>query len=339
MTSISVIVPTYRRPLDLRKCLEALKRQTRTADEVIVIVRNTDSETRSFLETFDSESLPLAIADVTVPGQVAALNKGLEQSKGEIIAITDDDGVPYPSWLERIEYHFASDRHVGGVGGRDWMYINNQLVEGKSELVGKVQLFGRTIGRHHLGIGQPREVEILKGANMSYRRSAISNLRFDTRLLGTGAEVHNDLAFSLSIKKAGWKLIYDPQVEIDHYHGKRFDEDRRGEFNRTARFNEVFNHTLVLLDYLPPWRRAIFLIWTVLVGTRKGYGLVQWLRFLPQEGNLAGKKWLLSMQARWQGWLAWFRSGANNTSLDLLTSSTISDRSALEINKISVEKS
>ena len=303
MTNISVIIPTYRRPSDLKKCLEALKLQTKTPYEIIVVVRDTDIETRSFLDTFNSDSLPLKIADVTVPGQVAALNQGLENSKGEIIAITDDDGVPHPPWLERIESHFESDPNLGGVGGKDWMYIGDRLVTGEARTVGKVQWFGRTIGNHHLGTGQTREVEILKGANMSYLRKAIANLRFDTRLLGSGAEVHNDLAFSLNVKKSGWKLIYDPLVEIDHYHGKRFDEDLRDKFNDTAWFNEVHNDTLILLDYLPPVRRIVYLTWTILVGTRRGYGFVQWLRFLPKEGQLASKKWWLSMKARWQGWL------------------------------------
>ncbi|MEL6494692.1 MAG: glycosyltransferase [Cyanobacteria bacterium J06623_7] len=308
MMSITVIVPTYRRPQDLEKCLTALKQQTLNPTEILIAVRDSDRQTRSFLQAYPSGHLPIQVVTVTVPGQVAALNACLERVRTDFFAITDDDGRPYPTWLEKITGHFEGDSQVGGVGGRDWMYIGGQLVEGESELVGKVQLCGRTIGRHHLGIGEPREVEILKGANMSYRRAAVGDLRFDTRLLGTGAEVHNDLAFSLSVKKSGWKLIYDPAVEIDHYHGQRFDEDRRGEFNRTAWYNEVYNETLVLLDYLPAWRRVVFAAWTILVGTRKGYGLVQWLRFLPQEGMLAGKKWWLSMQARYQGCLTWWKS-------------------------------
>lgn len=302
---ISVIVPTYRRPQDLKRCLKSLNNQTRTADEILVIVRDIDTETWEFLENYEIESLPLHTVTVTIPGQVAALNIGLEEATGDIIAITDDDGAPRPQWLSRIEAHFLSDNRLGGVGGRDWMYVNNQLIEGDRKIIGKVQWFGRTIGNHHFGKGKPREVEILKGANMSYRRSAIGNLRFDERLLGTGAQVHNDLEFSLSIKKSGWKIIYDPFVEIDHYYGKRFDEDRRSQFDEIAWFNEVHNNTLILLEYLPSMRRIIFLIWTILIGTRKGFGFAQWLRFLPQEGRLAGKKWLLSIKGRWQGFLTW----------------------------------
>ena len=42
---ITVLIPTYRRPKDLGRCLEALQKQTRPADEVLVVVRNTDAET------------------------------------------------------------------------------------------------------------------------------------------------------------------------------------------------------------------------------------------------------------------------------------------------------
>lgn len=305
---ITVIIPTYRRPQDLACCLNALKQQTRLAEEILVIVRDTDSETRSFLESYNFAPLPLRTVKVTIPGQVAALNTGLDLATGEVISFTDDDAAPSPEWLARIEAHFLSDDCIGGVGGKDWMYIDNQLVKGERKTVGKVQWFGRTIGEHHRGIGKPREVEIIKGANMSYRRIAIADLRFDRRLLGSGAEVHNDLGFCLSIKKAGWKIIYDPHVEIDHYHGKRFDEDKRDLFNDTAWFNEVHNETLVLLEYLPPLRKIIFIAWSILVGTRKAFGFVQWLRFSSREGTLAGKKLLLSLQARYQGYLTWRRS-------------------------------
>ncbi|MGI8501337.1 MAG: glycosyltransferase family 2 protein, partial [Hassallia sp.] len=68
MTSITVLIPTYRRPLDLVRCLEALKKQTRQADEVLVVVRDTDAETWTFLQTFNLDSLPLRTVTVKVPG-------------------------------------------------------------------------------------------------------------------------------------------------------------------------------------------------------------------------------------------------------------------------------
>ena len=308
MLKITVLVPSYHRPDDLRRCLQALTQQARSPDEVVVVVRDSDTETQAVVKDFPQESLPLRWVAVAMPGQVAALNTGLEAAQGDIIAITDDDAAPRPQWLERIEAHFAADERVGGVGGRDWLYLGGtDLEEGESAVVGRVQWFGRVVGRHNLGVGEPRDVEVLKGANMSYRKTAIAHQRFDSRLLGSGAQVHNDLAFSLAVKRAGWRLIYDPAADIDHYQAKRFDEDQRDQFNAIAFFNAVHNETVALLDYLPPLRRLVFLMWAVLVGTRKAFGIAQWCRFLPKEGSFAGQKWWLSMQGRWQGLQTWRR--------------------------------
>lgn len=308
--NITVLIPTYRRPKDLKRCLEALQKQTRPADEVLVIVRVTDAETWALLEAFNPDPLPLRTVIVRVPGVVTAMNTGLDTAQGDIIAITDDDAAPHTDWLARIETHFLSDDRVGGVGGRDWVYHGTQLEDGARELVGRVQWFGRMIGNHHIGVGEPREVDVLKGVNSSYRRTAIGNLRFDKRLRGTGAQIHNEMPFCLALRRAGWRLIYDPAVAVDHYPGQRFDEDQRNQFNDIAFSNIVHNETLALLDYLPPAQRAVFLVWAILVGTPNALGFVQWLRFLPSEGSLAGQKWLASVRGRWQGWLTWWATGS-----------------------------
>ena len=310
LMNITVIVPTYRRPKDLERCLEALKQQARLAEEVVVTVRDSDDETWQFLEKFDRGLLAFRTVTVKVAGVIAAMNSGLEVSKGDIIAFIDDDAVPHNDWLARIEAHFLADDSVGGLGGRDIMYEGNQLVEGEKEIVGKIQWFGRMIGNHHIGIGKPREVDILKGVNMSFRRAAIANFKFDERMLGRGAQVHFEVGFCALVKKAGWKLIYDPEVLVDHYRALRFDEDQRGQFNEIAWFNEVHNGTLALLEYLSSIRRIVFMIWSILVGTRQSFGLVQWLRFFPKEGKMASKKWIVSMQGRWQGWQTWRRGSS-----------------------------
>jgi hypothetical protein len=71
--------------------------------------------------------------------------------------------------------------------------------------------------------------------------------------------------------------------------------------------NSVHNETLVLLEHLPPIRRAAFVAWAILIGTQEALGFLQWFRFLPKEGVLAGHKWLASLRGRWQGWQTWQR--------------------------------
>lgn len=328
--SITVLIPTYRRPQDLKRCLEALIQQTRSADQVVVVVRDIDTETWDLLKKSDFAPLPLHTETVTVPGQVAALNAGLDVAQGDIVSITDDDAAPHVDWLSRIEAHFLADEHVGGVGGRDWMYLGATLQDGStlpgaSQVVGRVQWCGRVTGNHHIGDGSPREVDVLKGANMSFRRSALVNLGFDQRLQGTGAQVHNDLAFSLALRQRGWKLIYDPAVAVNHYLSQRFDEDQRQQFNQLAFINAVHNETLTLLEYLPPVKRAIFLVWAICVGTRDALGFAQCLRLLKSEKGLAVQKWVASIHGRWQGFWTWRHhrqtSGLSNPSQKIVSQS------------------
>jgi glycosyltransferase involved in cell wall biosynthesis len=305
-TTITVIIPTYRRPKDLERCLEAIKQQTRPVDELLVVVRDTDSETWEFLDSFNPEGLPLRTVTVIAPGAIAAMNVGLDAACGDIISFTDDDAAPHPDWLERIETHFLSDDRIGGLGGRDWVYFGTELFKADpQEVVGRVQWFGRVIGNHHLGIGKAREVDVLKGVNMSFRRTAIANRRFDRRMRGSGAQAYFEIEFCLALKKAGWTLIYDPMVAVDHYQGQRFDEDQRHQFNELATINIVHNKTLALLEHLPSAKRLIFLVWSVLVGMRTEPGFLQGLRLLPTEGVLVGQKLLACFRGRWQGWQTW----------------------------------
>ncbi len=132
-------------------------------DEVLVVARDTDSETKALLQSLDLSSLVLSTVTVKLPGQLAAMNAALSVARGDIIAITDDDAAPHPDCLARIEAHFQADSKLGGVGGRDWLYHGERLEGGARKTVGKVQWFGRVVGNHHLGIGGPKEVDVLKG--------------------------------------------------------------------------------------------------------------------------------------------------------------------------------
>jgi glycosyltransferase involved in cell wall biosynthesis len=299
---ITVVIPTYRRSQDLARCLESLKKQIRQVDELWIIIRDTDEETWKFLEDFERESLPLLTATVTVTGVVAAMNLGLDTATGDIVAFTDDDAAPHPDWLQRIEAYYLADQKVGGVGGRDRVYHGTELEDGAQPVVGKLQWFGRLIGNHHIGIGEGREVDVLKGVNMSFRRSSIQDLRFDQRMRGTGAQVHFEVMFCLKLKQNGWQLIYDSQIGVDHFRGDRFDEDQRDTFNQIALQNAVHNETLALLEYLSPIQHLVFAAWMIAIGTRDARGLLQWLRFLPKEGKLSGQKLWACWLGRWEGW-------------------------------------
>ncbi|WP_044043890.1 glycosyltransferase family 2 protein [Caballeronia insecticola] len=267
---VSVVVPTYRRPADLKRCLAALRAQTRMPDEVLVIARAEDDATarRLAIELKSASRFALRVIDTGAGGQVAALNRGLESAEGDIIAITDDDAAPHPDWIERIARAFEADERLGAIGGRDWVHEKGRVLDGSCHEVGVIRRTGRIVGNHHLGVGAAREVRMLKGANMSYRRAAVSTLRFDTRLRGAGAQVHNDMAFSMSVRRAGWSVLYDPLVAVDHFPAERFDDDRRDAQTLGALSDAAYNFHLILGEQLEPAHRDIAWVWYALIGTR-----------------------------------------------------------------------
>jgi GT2 family glycosyltransferase len=279
---ISVLIPTWRRPASLPGCLAGLEAQTRRPEEVIVVVRDSDTATRAVLSETRPKGFDLRTVTVSVPGVVPAMNAGLAEMQGDIIVITDDDTVPRPDWLARLEEHFEGRDEVGAVGGRDWIHRDAKVEKGAASTVGRVRWYGRVIGNHHLGIGGPREVDVLKGANMSYRRAAIQGIGFDEQLRRPAAQPHFEVALGLAVKRAGWKLIYDPAVAVDHYPAERLDDDRRETPSPRALQNAVHNETYALLRFLPWWRKPLAFVYALSVGTRWAPGLIlaaeQWVR-------------------------------------------------------------
>jgi glycosyltransferase involved in cell wall biosynthesis len=248
-------------------------------DQVLIIARADDQTTINTAKSWQAQ-LPLQIVEVSKPGQVHALNTGLSHCNGDIIAITDDDAAPRGDWLERIEAHFENDPKIGGVGGRDWMHQDGRLLVGEKRVVGRVMPFGRVVGFHHLGAGPPRDVDILKGANCAYRMAAIRPIGFDTRLRGSGAQVHNDMLASLAVLHAGWRLVYDPAVAVDHYLAPRFDRDQRNRFDALATADRAYNFRLALREISPGWKRLAAYAWHYVVGTRDEPGLVNFIRLI-----------------------------------------------------------
>lgn len=302
-TRVALIVPTYRRPAELARCLQAIGRQSHPPRQLIVVVRDEDEATHVALQRAEVLALTPTIVTVRMPGVVAALNAGLAAVDGaDIIAFTDDDAAPRPRWLQQLVAAFAADAAVGGVGGRDWVYQHGRLEDASEPVVGRITWIGRCIGNHHLGVGPPREVDVLKGVNMSFRSQALAGVRFDTRLKGSGAQVHNELGVALAVRRRGWKLLYDPQIAVDHHPSVRFDEDRRNTFSTVALFNATFNETVLLCEYFGPVRRCAYLLWSVAVGERTAPGLLRWLFLLPGGARNATLRLGTAWAARLAGW-------------------------------------
>jgi glycosyltransferase involved in cell wall biosynthesis len=249
---VSVVVPTYRRPDLLAKCLAGLRTQTRQPDEIIVVHRDDDDATRQRL----SGDAGIITVTVTEPGVLAAMNLGVAASSGDVIAFVDDDAVARPAWLHGMLAHL-DDVAVGGVGGRDVVHSLPDPELTNTGEVGLITSWGKLVGNHHLGAGPARDATVLKAVNMAFRREALALPR---TLRGSGAQVHFEVATGLWARQRGWRLVYDPAIVVDHYPGPRFDPDRRERPDPVATRNAAYNLVACLIDLNPRLlpRRALY---------------------------------------------------------------------------------
>lgn len=100
---VSVVVPTYRRPALLKRCLDALLAQTLHPSLYEIVVAD-DAPEDAVRELVEGEAMRarcalryVAVRDTQ--GAAGARNAGWRAAQGEIVAFTDDDTVPDRNWL------------------------------------------------------------------------------------------------------------------------------------------------------------------------------------------------------------------------------------------------
>jgi GT2 family glycosyltransferase len=261
LPTVTVVIATYARPSALQRALASLREQSQPPDEVIVAAWDQDAESLAALAQH-ADVRQILVTRNTVS---AKENGGIEAAAGEIVAFMDDDAVAHRDWLEKLRAHY-SDPSVVGVGGRDVVNNHGVVDDRAATVVGRVSWFGRLTANHHLRVRGIRDVQLLKGCNMSYRRNAIAPL--DPRLTGEVPYAF-ELDMGLEAVKKG-RLIYDPEVAVDHFPSVDMSAHR-------ASIALVLNHnmTYILLKQLGWPRRIFFLAYTFLVGDRDTIGLLR----------------------------------------------------------------
>lgn len=243
---ISVLIPTKNRKDSLRKVLESLQKQSFNNFEIIIADGHSTDGTLELISRFVSQ-MPIKIVDGE-GGLVAAMNNAWRAALGVIVIRTDDDVVATPHWLKSIWETFQVDKTIGGVTGptiipqenlktRDVFLAQEKFRSGFWfwRLLGKIYydffLEGEPFRVSHwfacgafslgsnykecLKLKKPIEVDNLEACNFSVRRDLLAKIGgFDPTFTGVGEYHEPDAAFK--IQKLGYKLIFNPKVQIFH---------------------------------------------------------------------------------------------------------------------------
>jgi cellulose synthase/poly-beta-1,6-N-acetylglucosamine synthase-like glycosyltransferase len=170
---ISVVIPHFNQPTELRRCLTSLQGQAAGGHDVEIVV--VDNGSREMPEAVVAEFSGVRLVQELAKGPGPARNFGVTLTGGEILAFID------PSWLSAIAAQFAADAKVVVLGGdvqilhedparptgieafesefgyRMEHYIKGQNFTGTGNLAMRREIFDKVGGFAGIGVAEDRD--------------------------------------------------------------------------------------------------------------------------------------------------------------------------------------
>ncbi|MET0715866.1 MAG: glycosyltransferase family A protein [Mycetocola sp.] len=198
MIRISVVIPVYNDAGMLQTCLNALARQTRPADEIVVVDN---------ASTDDSAQVAHAAGARVVfqpkRGIPPATSAGFDAARGEILARLDADSIPPADWLERAVAALDAHPEASAITGTADFYGGNAFQ----------RWFGRScyLPAYFRAMGMLLGHPPLFGSNYALRAGAWLELRESAHL--DRDDVHDDLDLSFQFRP-GMTVHFDPGLLV-----------------------------------------------------------------------------------------------------------------------------
>jgi glycosyltransferase involved in cell wall biosynthesis len=328
---VSVLIPTYRRALLLSYVLSGLKNQIYKDFEVLIILKPSGDNTEQIVKNY-KRWLNIKLIIQKKGYFTDALNLGLENAEGDLIAFLDDDAIPDISWLQNHVKTYTKFS-VGGVAGNVIPAILKRnesipLKDKASEIVPDYKNFLETIGRkiwnkplegledylvylskagtvaYNSSISQVAWHQTVKsllgmGANMSVLSKAVEDFRFpNSWILG----LTNEQFLGWHIWKKGYNIIFNPNAKVYHIiHGQtltRNVKESKKDSLRIIEHNLLFYRLYGLEQGLSWMHRIAWLFFSNLVNIKKICIDKEINRIMGIKSmlfsELIGMKWLIS---------------------------------------------
>ncbi len=218
--NITVILCTLNRCQSLGKTLESVvasKLPDPAEWEVLVVDNNSTDQTREVVEDF-CRRYPGRFRYVFEPqlGKSFALNTGVREAKGDVLAFLDDDVIVEPTWLHHLTAPLEDAEWVG-TGGRTllergfsppaWLGLREPY-----NLGGVLAQFD--LGDRPFGLDRAPA-----GANMAFRKETFQKFGGFRTDLGPcpGSQIRGeDTEFGRRLLAAGERLRYEPSAVVYH---------------------------------------------------------------------------------------------------------------------------
>lgn len=198
---ISVIIRTRNEERWIRTCLEAVLRQQ--VDQPVEVVLVDNASTDRTVERARQVCPDIKVVNVRefLPG--LAINEGVVVAGGELLACLSAHCVPVNEhWLATLAGNLT-DPDIAGVYGRQAPTSFTSAVDKRDLLLA----FGPERR-------EQRKDSFFHNANSMFSRAVWEKLPFDARV--TNIE---DRVWGKAVTEAGYRIIYEPDAAVYHYHG------------------------------------------------------------------------------------------------------------------------
>jgi glucosyl-dolichyl phosphate glucuronosyltransferase len=228
VSTVTVLICTYNRSSILSETLDAILAAPRRSDydvELIVVDNNSTDGTRDVVEQVAARApIPVRCAYEPRQGKSFALNHGLQMSRGDVIAHTDDDVWPEPEWLDRIVDAFRANDITFAFGKvlPRWSCQPppELLLPRARDIWGPLAILDYGDERvDYLSSESGQHFPV--GANLAFRRQTLIDIggwRTDlgkvnnTLISGEDHEIFHRLR-----RLGGYRGLYDPSIAVRHY--------------------------------------------------------------------------------------------------------------------------
>jgi len=258
---VTVAICSHERPTNLELCLDAVCRLDYPALEILVI----DNAPRSDItERLVCTHYPrVRYIREPHPGLSWARNRAVLESKGMIIAYTDDDVVVDARWINALTQVFTNHPYVMAVTG---LIVPYELETEAQLLFERHGGFGRGFerrwfrgDREPVG-GRPPHLSSGRcgtGANMAYRRDLFDRIGIFAPVLGAGTPTTGgeDIEMFFRILHEGYTLVYEPRAIVRHRHRRDYADLRTQIAGNGIGLSAYFMHSIAAY----PDQRANFM--------------------------------------------------------------------------------
>lgn len=222
---VSILIPNKDHIEDLERCISSIEEKSTYRNLEYIIIENNSTEERTFgyYKELEEKNPRVRVVYWDGPFNYSAINNfGVSFAKGEYyLLLNNDTEVISPDWIqELLGYCMRPD--VGIVGAR--LYYEDDTVQHAGVILG----FGSIAG--HCFVQQPR-------SNSGYQHRIISAQDYSAvtaacmmvdkkvfeKVGGLSEELavaFNDIDFCLKVGAAGYRVVYNPYVELYHYESK-----------------------------------------------------------------------------------------------------------------------